>query len=288
MDNNGQEISSVKELKEGDIFNVEQGEIVVAWLTRGNGALGIDLYGGIFLLGNDFLYVPEGHSLDVVNLTEKTRLFMLKINIERLITVLKEETSFSKAAIITEDVENKLGKITLIFHWPHTAALMHCFEMLIGDYYSSYDMTEFILLDRIRLMERMLDIEDKGFVPLGNATHTDVVMYVTKSVRENYRTITLKEVAETLHYSPAYLSQILQESLGLNFQQLLDFRRAVVGRTRLLDTNDSLEDIAAQLGFETYTGFYKFWKKRQGMSPKKYREVYAKENVYFDREIRKV
>ena len=131
-------------------------------------------------------------------------------------------------------------------------------------------------------------IEEEEFAPVHSATHTNAVMYIVKFIRENFATATLNDIAESLHYSPAYLSQILKENLGMNFNQLLDLRRSVVGRKLLLETKKSLEDTALELGFQSYSGFYKFWVKQQGLSPKEYREQYSKENVKIDKKIRRI
>ena len=47
-------------------------------------------------------------------------------------------------------------------------------------------------------------------------------------------------------------------------------------------------DTALELGFQSYSGFYKFWVKQQGLSPKEYRERYSKENVKIDKKIRRI
>ena len=147
---------------------------------------------------------------------------------------------------------------------------------------------DLVILDLIRLLERILTIKEKDFAPVHSATHSNAVMYVVKYIRENFATASLNDVAASLHYSPAYLSQLLKERLGMNFYQLLDFRRSVVGRNLLLESREPMDAIALKLGFQSYAGFYKFWKKQQGMSPKEYRKKFSQENVKIDRDIHRI
>lgn len=288
IDGTLQEVASLKELSVGEIFHIEEEDIAIVWLYNGTGALGFDAWGGIYMLGNDFLYAPGDHELDLAQVSEGTRVFLLMIRKPILARIAEQVLVSADSLHSLKEILSGLGKDGILFHWPHSAQLISCMEILIADFGSPLRLGEILLLDLIRLLERILSIEEKEFAPVHSATHTNAVMYIVKFIRENFATATLNDIAESLHYSPAYLSQILKENLGMNFNQLLDLRRSVVGRKLLLETKKSLEDTALELGFQSYSGFYKFWVKQQGLSPKEYRERYSKENVKIDKKIRRI
>lgn len=268
IDGTLQGVASLKELSVGEIFHIEEEDIAIVWLYNGTGALGFDAWGGIYMLGNDFLYAPGDHELDLAQVSEGTRVFLLMIRKPVLARIAEQVLVSADSLHSLQEILSGLGKDGILFHWPHSAQLISCMEILIADFGSPLRLGEILLLDLIRLLERILSIEEKEFAPVHSATHTNAVMYIVKFIRENFATATLNDIAESLHYSPAYLSQILKENLGMNFNQLLDLRRSVVGRKLLLETKKSLEDTALELGFQSYSGFYKFWVKQQASRPR--------------------
>ena len=75
-----------------------------------------------------------------------------------------------------------------------------------------------------------------------------------------------------MNYSAAYISRSLKELLGMGFEQLVAYRRYIVGIGLLERSGLTRQQVASELGFETYAGFYKFWKKQTGLSPEQYRK----------------
>ncbi len=290
MDLNGKqtEIAHLRELNEGEMFHIAEDDLAVIWLYNGTGALSIDMWGGIYMLGNDFLCLSGIHDMDLAQVSEGTRVFLLMIRKTALDLAITKAFSNRITIQAAREILQSQEKDAFLFHWPNSAKLISSMEILIADFSSTYDLQDLVILDLIRLLERILTIKEKDFAPVHSATHSNAVMYVVKYIRENFATASLNDVAASLHYSPAYLSQLLKERLGMNFYQLLDFRRSVVGRKLLLESREPMDAIALKLGFQSYAGFYKFWKKQQGMSPKEYRKKFSQENVKIDRDIHRI
>lgn len=102
--------------------------------------------------------------------------------------------------------------------------------------------------------------------------HDENVVFILKYMQENYKTITLKELAEFFNYSERQIQRIIKNSTGASFSnniQKLKMRQAA----RLLLTPDlSVSDIAEELGYMDPGNFRHIFKKYYGMTPAEYRE----------------
>lgn len=85
--------------------------------------------------------------------------------------------------------------------------------------------------------------------------------------------ISLDELAEIEHLSSYYLSHLIKESMGINFQEFLCFARIEMSELHLLDTDNKISTIAKEVGFSTTSYYKKYFKKWFGCQPDKYREL---------------
>jgi AraC-like DNA-binding protein/mannose-6-phosphate isomerase-like protein (cupin superfamily) len=86
-----------------------------------------------------------------------------------------------------------------------------------------------------------------------------------------YKTASLSKLAEDFHQSLSVLSKLIRQSTGFTFQELLQRKRFQKAVMLLLDTDLSVEEIAEAVGYENLSYFYRQFKERYGMTPRKYR-----------------
>ena len=84
---------------------------------------------------------------------------------------------------------------------------------------------------------------------------------------------TVKFCAEQMGFSPNYLSDLLKKDTGKNTQEHIHFHLVEQAKTMLLNTNDTVSEIAYNLGFEYPQHFSKIFKKKTGISPASYRNT---------------
>ncbi|MCL3779022.1 AraC family transcriptional regulator [Prolixibacteraceae bacterium JC049] len=77
--------------------------------------------------------------------------------------------------------------------------------------------------------------------------------------------------AEQLHLSPKYFSDLVRNETGRNAMDHIHHFILEKAKNRLLSTNDSVNEIAYELGFEYPQYFSRIFKKKIGVSPLQYR-----------------
>ncbi|WP_372714976.1 helix-turn-helix domain-containing protein [Ilyobacter sp.] len=82
---------------------------------------------------------------------------------------------------------------------------------------------------------------------------------------------TVKECANKMCLSPNYLTDLLKKETGKNTQEYIHLYIIDRAKTMLLNTNDTVGEIAIKLGFEYPDYFSKLFKKKVGINPTKYR-----------------
>jgi AraC-like DNA-binding protein/mannose-6-phosphate isomerase-like protein (cupin superfamily) len=98
-----------------------------------------------------------------------------------------------------------------------------------------------------------------------------VVQSTLKYINTEYQTASLGKIAADFHQSLSVLSKMIKQSTGFTFQELLQKKRFHKAVTLLLETNMSIEEIALAVGYENQSYFYRQFKNRYGMTPRKYR-----------------
>ena len=90
--------------------------------------------------------------------------------------------------------------------------------------------------------------------------------------------ISLQMVAENIHVSPPYLSNLFKSETGANYTEYLFGRRMREAYYLLEQTDKSITDISLETGFANANYFSSCFKKESGMSPKHYRKKFQEEH----------
>lgn len=83
--------------------------------------------------------------------------------------------------------------------------------------------------------------------------------------------ISLDQIAENMYLSPFYISKVFKSETGdTPINRLIDIR--LEKAKELLETGESIQEVAAMVGYEDAYHFSKLFKKRYGISPSKVRK----------------
>jgi AraC family transcriptional activator of pobA len=86
---------------------------------------------------------------------------------------------------------------------------------------------------------------------------------------------TVQFMAETLHYTPNYLSDMLRSLTGLNAQQHIHQKLIEKSKDLLSTTSLTINEVAYQLGFDYPQAFSRLFKLKTKMSPAQFRSTFS-------------
>lgn len=84
----------------------------------------------------------------------------------------------------------------------------------------------------------------------------------------------IEQIANKMSFSQRYLSDTLKKETGKTTTEHLQLRLIDEAKNILLKPNKSISEVAYELGFEYPQYFSRLFKKKEGISPTKYREKY--------------
>ena len=125
------------------------------------------------------------------------------------------------------------------------------FYLLIRDYESSIQMPKF---------GHKLDVQRYA-----------IIQYI----QENYRDITLNDIADRFHYTPEYASKIIKKATNMTYTEIILRIRIEKAEDLLLNTNLSIAAISEEVGYDTTEHFIRQFKKYNHNTPTAYRKAFS-------------
>lgn len=93
-------------------------------------------------------------------------------------------------------------------------------------------------------------------------------------IEANYnQPIALKDVAQAVGYSPAYLTNLIRRQTGQTVQRWIIERRMAAARSLLLETDQVVTQIAAQVGYHHVVHFFRQFRQIHGTTPQAWRSA---------------
>ena len=124
--------------------------------------------------------------------------------------------------------------------------------------------------------------EKTGATPLGAGNVSGSSPFETENIRkwriesyisQNYqRNASLQELAQQLHLSVKQTERIVRQQMGYGFREALLRQRMAMAWELILSSKHSLEEIGRQVGYESYSGFGRIFRRYFGVTPGQLRE----------------
>lgn len=113
---------------------------------------------------------------------------------------------------------------------------------------------------------------------LGNLSHNSsmdyketIIQAVLEYINSDCRNANLTKISQDTNQSMTVLSKMIKSKTGYTFQELLQRKRFQTAVRLLLETDLSVEEIALHVGYENQSYFFRQFKSRYGVTPRKYR-----------------
>jgi YesN/AraC family two-component response regulator len=98
---------------------------------------------------------------------------------------------------------------------------------------------------------------------------------VFQFIEENYhQPISLCDVAQAVGYAPGYLTDLMRRLTGHTVNRWIVERRMAAACSLLLETNQSIEQIAEKVGYQNTGHFFRQFRQYQGTTPQVWRNAH--------------
>lgn len=115
--------------------------------------------------------------------------------------------------------------------------------------------------------------ETSGLKNVSVALYPRIEKYVTEEKYYLNKKVSLRDLADKLNSSPNYISQAINNDMGINFNEYINRYRITAALEMMNDenyANYSIASIGESVGFNAKTTFYAAFKKQMGETPASY------------------
>ena len=147
-------------------------------------------------------------------------------------------------------------------------------EFLLEDLYKNIDNIDLScsLLNCI-----IAKIPNNQYTNQSVPTDTDITRVLLYILTNFKSPLTLDEVAAYIHKSPTYFSHYFKDHMSTSFKEYLDSLRFSYAKKLLVYSDESIQNVCIESGFNNLPNFLRRFKKRYGVSPKQYRKQKAQQ-----------
>ncbi|MBP1042865.1 helix-turn-helix domain-containing protein [Vagococcus sp. BWB3-3] len=163
----------------------------------------------------------------------------------------------------------------ILFHSKSSQKLTLFVENLLCEYYDfSFCTKEVINAYMILIFAELLYHYQASQITAIEESALINVREILEHIEENYSDCTLASVAETFAFHPNYLSRYIRKHTGKSFKQLVQEQKLNKASFLLLNTQDSVETIIAEVGYRNHGFFNTLFRERYSLSPSEYRKTH--------------
>lgn len=144
-----------------------------------------------------------------------------------------------------------------------------------GEYISKAKLTLlfFELTKTINKKFNIDKVQSDNFIEENSVDEEIIDVKIMKYIETHYsEPITISDLAATLYISPRHTERVIKKIFSKTFTDLLQEYRIAIAKYKIKnELNSSLEDIGRSVGFDSYSSFWKYFKRITNVTPKEYR-----------------
>ncbi|MTI46314.1 MAG: helix-turn-helix transcriptional regulator [Firmicutes bacterium] len=106
----------------------------------------------------------------------------------------------------------------------------------------------------------------------------ELMNYTRKMMDSCYDTnININYIEKNVGLSKRHLMRLFKADYGITINEYIKELRIAKSKDLLVNSNNEIIDIVYEVGFKSISNFYKCFKEKVGISPKKYREKMSRD-----------
>lgn len=154
----------------------------------------------------------------------------------------------------------------------HFTEVLHLFESIEQEAKNHAEIANYLtmaLLTKLAAFLREEGIPEKQQTP---TLVTEARSFIDKNYKENIR---LNDIAKATHTNAYYLSHLFKAEVGLSPMKYVILRRLGEAQNLLINTDMTITQIAAQVGYNNSNYFQNVFKSALNMTPGEYRRKWT-------------
>lgn len=174
-------------------------------------------------------------------------------------------------------------KVTVWFY-ELFSSFIGCMKRYHGDYIVK-DVEEYEYIRKLRHYSSVEDLEQaflstavdcmQDYIDHKHRAPNQMIQEIDRYIFENYASkISLESIAQHVHLSSAYLGILYKKEMNTNITDAIAMVRIEKAKERLSQSDDSITEIAASVGYKDIKSFRKQFLKIVGVTPSEYREFH--------------
>ncbi len=157
--------------------------------------------------------------------------------------------------------------------------ILSIFRGILHECYNRHEYSKVIYDNYLEILFALLlrqQADYEGYKSLQQQQGAAHMLNVLKYMQDNYRTISLQQLAELFHYEPSYLGKQIKASTGKNYTELIRELRIEETKRLLVSTELSMDEIAERAGYDSRVHFFRSFRTAVGVTPGQYRKMNCK------------
>ncbi len=138
------------------------------------------------------------------------------------------------------------------------------------------------LFHELSMCNNSKTLSNIAFAKLEQNADSRRVAKIYSYINSNYHnSIRLEHLAEIVNMTPPAFSRFFKLRTGSNLSDYITSIRLGAACRMLIDTTKSISEVSFECGFNNLSNFNRIFKKRKGITPKEFREIYRKKRVIY-------
>ena len=151
--------------------------------------------------------------------------------------------------------------------------LISLIHSMIEEYFGQQEFYQSIIKSKLtELFSRLSRMHKQQNRELGETDSYQLMVQIETYLEQNYSTATLSSMAKFFHYTPSYLSKLIQQQFQKKFSTLLQEIRLQYACRYLGYSSLPIDQVVELVGYTDVSHFYRVFKQKYGVSPNQYRK----------------